>query len=60
MTIHVTFKDGELITFKGNHVNTNDDSRYLIIGHPDADKNIMCINLDEIRFYKVTLEDNNG
>ena len=58
--IHVTFKDGELLTFESKNVNTNDDSRYLIIGHSDVDNNIMFINLDEIRFYKVVMEDDNG
>ena len=58
--IHVTFKDGELLTFKGKDIDTNDNSHYLIIECSNVDKSIVYINLDEIRFYKVVMEDNNG
>lgn len=57
--IHVTFKDGELITFTATEFTLNEVAR-LIVLLDDQNSDVKVINLDEVRFYKVIVEENNG
>lgn len=57
--VHVTFKDGELITFTATEFKLNKVARLVII-FDEQTSDVKVINLDEVRFYKVTVEENNG
>ena len=57
--VYVTFKDGELITFTATEFRLNEVARLLIILDKQT-SDVKVINLDEVRFYEVTVEENNG
>ena len=57
--VHVTFKDGELITFNATEFKLNETARLVVLFDAQT-SDVKAINLDEVRFYKVTVEENDG
>lgn len=57
--LHVTFEDGELITFTATKFMLNETAR-LVVLLDEQTSDVKAINLDEVRFYKVTVEETNG
>ena len=57
--VHVTFSDGEFITYEPTEVSLNAMARTLVL-FDEKERSTRVINLEAIRYYKVIVEDNNG
>ena len=57
--VHVTFIDGEFITYEPTEVSLNAMARTLVL-FKEKVRSTRVINLEAIRYYKVIVEDNNG